>query len=157
MIDSGFDANLFKRKCINPTIDIIEKDKIILQDISSEPVSTLGSASITLLGRKIKFYLMSDDISFAPHSILGTRFLREYNCMIDFKKKCLHYENLRLPFIKVERVKLEPRSVTSFHINVTNSELRTGYISLAKGVFFGNAVVSNIDGKTYLPIFNTYL
>jgi len=94
----------------------------------------------------------------SPHGILRTEFLREHNCMIDFKKKCLHYGNSRLPFVKVERVKLAPRSVTPFHINVANSELRTGYIPLvksAKSVFFGNAVVSNIDGKIYLPIFNT--
>jgi len=158
MIDSGSDANLLKKECINPTIDIDEKDKIILQGISTDPVSTLGSASITLLGRKIKFHLVSDDISFAPHGILGTGFLREHNCMIDFKRKCLHYGNSRLPFVKIERVKLAPRSVTPFHINVTNPELRAGYIPLVKstkGVFFGNAIVSNIDGKAYLPIFNT--
>jgi len=158
MIDSGSDANLLKKEYINPTIDIDEKDKIILQGISAEPVSTLGSVSITLLGRKIKFHLVSDNISFASHGILGTGFLREHNCMIDFKKKCLHYGNSRLPFVKIERVKLAPRSVTPFHINVTNPELRTGYIPLvksAKGVFFGNAIVSNVDGKAYLPIFNT--
>jgi len=48
MIDSGSDANSLKKECINPAIDINEKDKIILQGISSEPVSTLGSASICL-------------------------------------------------------------------------------------------------------------
>jgi len=36
MIDSGSDANLLKKECINPAININEKDKIILQGISSE-------------------------------------------------------------------------------------------------------------------------
>jgi len=42
VIDSSSDANSLKKECINPAIDI-KKDKIILQDISSEPVSTLVS------------------------------------------------------------------------------------------------------------------
>jgi len=53
----------------------------------------------------------------APHVILGTYkkgFLQEHNCMIDFKKKCLHYGNSRLPFVKVERVKLAPRLLLRF-------------------------------------------
>lgn len=158
MIDSGSDINLIKKNCICSDIRTNQYNIVTLQGISPEPVSTAGSIVIPLLGRETEFHLVPDDIAFPQQGILGIRFLREHNAIIDFKNKCLHYDNSLIPFTETEYINIKPRSVTPFHVTITNPELTTGYLPFTKsieGIYLGNAIVTNVNGRAYLPIFNT--
>ncbi|XP_011859426.1 PREDICTED: uncharacterized protein LOC105556922 [Vollenhovia emeryi] len=84
--------------------------------------------------------------------------MREHHAVLDFQNNLLQYDNVRVPFAKTEIVEVKPRSVTPAHVNVSNPENQTGYVSLLpteSGIYFGNALVTNSHGKAYLPVFNT--
>ncbi|KMQ86395.1 reverse transcriptase [Lasius niger] len=76
---------------------------------------------------------------------------------IDYKNRCLHYDNTSIPFSEITYVHIGKRSISPFYVNIINSEKQYGYISrrtLIKNVYFGEAIVANINGKAYLPIIN---
>lgn len=158
MLDSGSDVNLIRERCVHSSLVSNKSNPVMLQGISSIPVTTLGSVNIRLLGQQIEFHLIPNDAPFLQDGILGIGFLKERNAVLDFKNKCLLFDGSSIPFTEVECVTLEPRSVTPFHALVTNPEKGTGYIPLIKsvdGIYFGDAIVTNSNGKAYLPIFNT--
>jgi len=64
MIDSDSAINIIKMGSLkDPKIN--EDDKIILRDIAQTAVEFHGSVVIRLLNRSIKFYIISDDITFS--------------------------------------------------------------------------------------------
>ncbi|XP_050462030.1 uncharacterized protein LOC126857007 [Cataglyphis hispanica] len=85
-------------------------------------------------------------------------FLKERMASIDYNNKCLHYDNSSIPFSETIYIHIGKRSVSPFYINITNPEKQYGYIpryTPAENVYFGEAIITNIKGKAYLPIFNT--
>jgi len=69
----------------------------------------------------------------------------------------LHYDS-SIPFIETTFIYIKKRSVTPFFVHVANSEKQYEYIPRCipfEKVYFGDAIVRNINGKAYLPIFNT--
>ena len=158
MIDSGSGINLIKQECINDDVIFDENNIIALQGIAPEPVNTLGTLTILLLGRDTRFHLVPNDIAFPQHGVLGTEFFKEHNAIINFDEKYLQYSGARMPFTETEYIKIKPRSVTPFYVFISNPELKTGYLPLLKpldGLYLGDALVTNIDGKAHLPVFNT--
>jgi len=158
MLDSGADVNLIKEKFVKPSIQINKNNAVILQGISPNSVTTLGTINIFILGKETEFHLIPNDAPFLQDGILGIGFLRAHNAVLDFKNKRLLYDDSSIPFTETEYITLKPRSVTPFYVYVTNPELKTGYIPLNKtvdGIYFGEAIVTNTGGKAYLPIFNT--
>ncbi|KAL6420931.1 hypothetical protein ACFW04_013610 [Cataglyphis niger] len=158
MIDSGSGVNLIKQRFINENIILNENETLILQGISSEPICTVGSVTILLLNLPTNFHVVPDTVGFPQDGILGNMFLKERMASIDYKNKCLHYDNSSIPFSETTYIHIGKRSVSPFYINVTNPEKQYGYIpryTLAENVYFGEAIVTNIKGKAYLPIFNT--
>lgn len=158
MIDSGADVNLIKIGCTDPSISLNRFNTLSLQGISSNFTTTLGSCNIRIFGKETEFHLVPDDTPFSQHGILGTGFLQDHNAVLDFKNKCLNYNNTCMPFAEANSITLQPRSVTPFHCYITNPELQTGYIppqKLEDGIYLGDAIVTNSEGKAYLPIFNT--
>ena len=158
MIDSGADVNLIKIGCLNSSTSFNKFHNLILQGISSKSITTLGSTNILIFGKETEFHLVPDDTPFPQHGILGTGFLRAHNAILDFQNKCLAYNNTCIPFAEATSVLLQPRSVTPFQCYITNPEMKTGYIppqKCEKGIYLGDAIVTNSKGKAYLPIFNT--
>jgi len=158
MLDSGADVNLIKEKFVKPSIQINKYNTIMLQGIAPNSVTTAGTINIFLLGKETEFHLIPNDAPFMQDGILGIEFLKTHNAVLDFKLKRLLYDDSSIPFFETEHVLLEPRSVTPFYAIITNPEIKTGYIPLHKtinGIYFGEAIVTNIGGKAYLPIFNT--
>jgi len=143
MLDSGADVNLIKENFVKPSIQINKNNTVMLQGISPNSVTTLGTINILILGKETTFHLIPNKAPFLQDGILGIEFLRTHNAVLDFKKKRLLYDDSSIPFSETEFIPLEPRSVTPFYIFITNPEIRTGYIP------------TNIGGKAYLPIFNT--
>lgn len=158
MIDSGSGVNLIKQHLLNANVIINNENTLSLQDISSKPVPTLGFVTILLLNRPTNFYVIPDTVSFPQDGILGNVFLKERMAKIDYKNKLLHYDDSSIPFIETILIHIKKRSVTPFFVHVANSEKQYGYIPRCmpfEKVYFGDAIVKNINGKAYLPIFNT--
>jgi len=158
MLDSGADVNLIKEKFVKPSIQINKYNTVLLQGISPNSVTTLGTINIFILGKVTEFHLIPDDAPFLQDGILGIGFLRTYNAVLDFKNKRLLYDDSSIPFTETKYITLKPRSVTPFYTYITNPELKTGCIPLNKsidGIYFGEAIVTNSGGKAYLSIFNT--
>jgi len=76
MLDSGADVNLIKEKFVKPSIQINKTNKVMLQGISPNPVTTLGTINIFVLGKEIEFHLIPEDAPFLQDGILGIEFLR---------------------------------------------------------------------------------
>jgi len=124
MIDLGSGINLIKQEYINDDVIYNDHDIIALQGIASEPVNTLGSLIIPLLGRETKFHLVSNDIAFPQHGVLGTEFFKEYNAIINFNEKYLQYSGAGMPFAETQYIRLKPRSVTPFYVFISNPEIK---------------------------------
>lgn len=123
-----------------------------------KPHRTLGSIVISLLGQPTEFHVLRDDYSFPFVGILGSPFFRQHRAMIDYKDKTLHCGTLRIPFSKNDTILVKPRTVTPYHVRITNPERNSGYIPLMQpvdGAFLGQAIVTNDNGVAYLRLFNT--
>lgn len=117
----------------------------------------MGSALISLVGKPTLFHVVSDSVGFIQDGILGNRFLQDRVASIDYGNRCLHYDNNNLPFTELVNIEIKRRTVSPFYVNVTNPEKQCGYIpriTLTEGVYFGDAVVTNTNGKAYLLIVN---
>lgn len=158
MIDSGSGVNLIKQSSLNSEVPWKDRRTYTLQGISSLSVETFGSVLISLVGKPTLFHVVPDSVGFVQNGILGNQFLQDHKANLNYKDKCLYYENVKIPFTEITNIKISGRSVSPFYVNVTNPEKQYGYIPLVmptKGLYYGNAVVTNINGKAYLPIINT--
>ncbi|XP_011860867.1 PREDICTED: uncharacterized protein LOC105558005 [Vollenhovia emeryi] len=158
MIDSGSKFNLIKERFIKePTI--INHDNVAeLKGITPGAVFTKGDIKIDFLGQQVLFHVIADSIAFPHDGIIGTPFFKNYGAIINYKRKCLIYDDTTIPFIRIERVYLTERSVTPFYVNILNSEVQEGYLprcNIPEKVYLGEAIVTNKNGKACLPIFNT--
>lgn len=158
MIDSGSRTNLIKQGSLNDSVKWNDRNIHTLQGISPQTVETLGSVMIDLMGKLTLFHIVPDSVKFAADGILGNQFLHDRAAIIDYKSKRLQYDNSSIPFTEIVTVKIRGRTVSPFYVNVMNPERQNGYIplvTLTKGVYFGEAIVTNVDGRAYLPIINT--
>lgn len=158
MIDSGSGVNLIKQSVIKFNVPWEDERTYTLQGISSQSVGTLGSVLISLMGKPTLFHVVPDSVGFVQNGILGNRFLQDHAANVDYKNKCLHYDNTKIPFTEIVNIKIKGRTISPFYVNVTNPEKQYGYIPLVtptKGLYYGNAIVTNVNGRAYLPIINT--
>lgn len=117
-----------------------------------------GSITLEILKRIVKFYIVPDDITFRYQEILGSEFLKECNATLDYGRKALLLDNLIVPFTKEEQKIIPLRTVALISFVISNPEISKGYIPLhepTKGVYFGEAIVSNSGGQDYLYVYNT--
>jgi transposase InsO family protein len=157
MIDSGSGLNLIKQSSVHLSVPWEDERTHSLRGISPDEVETLGSVMLSIMGKPTLFHVLRDSVNLNPDGILGNGFLHERNANVDYKNNCLHYDNSSVPFSKNFNVKIKGRTVSPFHLIVTNPEKQFGYVprvTLTKGVYYGEAIVTNINGKAYLPIIN---
>lgn len=159
VVDSGSEINLIKENCLLPNNNINYSDQLSLQGIDHKPTSTLGSLTISLVGQKTKFHVLPSDASFIQDGILGTEFLIQHRAKINFEENNIQCSNFNIPFNATSQIiPIEPRTVSPFYVVVANPEVKQGYIprmDYAKGIIIGDALISNDQGKAFLPLFNT--
>lgn len=158
MIDSGSDATLLRHDLVAPDIPRDKLDVLFLRGITSKPLITLGSVSVVLLGKAVKFHLMPDDFTLPYDGILGTDFFTQAKAIIDYEGKCVRLRGIHIPFAERTVVVAKARTVTPFFANIVNPERQCGYIPpliSIPGVHLGDAIVTNSNGRAYLPLFNT--
>ncbi|EFN80441.1 Retrovirus-related Pol polyprotein from transposon 412, partial [Harpegnathos saltator] len=84
IVDSGSDINIIKTSVINSNLQVNTNHTLSMQGISPEPVKTLGSVTITLLGKPTEFHLAPYNFGFPNRGILGSTFFKLHNANIDY-------------------------------------------------------------------------
>lgn len=157
MVDTGAAPNLVKRNRLNPDTEIDTRITLRLTGITDGEVRTLGKLKINIHGRDIDFHAVDGNFPISQDGILGADFLSRTG-KINFVDQVVEWHDRLFPFIQREIVRIPARSRAVSHVRVINSEISEGYIprlNIHDGVYLGNAIVSNRDGRAYLCAINT--
>ena len=158
MIDTGSEVNLLKVQAVKRIQEVDANKQLLLKGISPDPVPTLGTIKITLLGNDATFHIVKNDFPIKPHGILGAEFLTERNATINYQKKQLNFHGNSIPFVNTNQIVLPATAKTISFVRVSNPTIEEGYLprlDLGTGIHTGNALVRNRDGKAYLQIINS--
>lgn len=131
---------------------------LTIRGITQEPLQTLGSAKINLLGEKTEFHVLPESFAIPSDGILGTDFFEQHNTTIDYGNKSVRCNTITIPFFKQEIIECKARTAMPFRVVITNPEKGSGYvppIRYCDGVYAGIAIVTNGQGKEHLEFFNT--
>lgn len=156
MIDTGAAINLVKMESLCPNTLINYKDRVRISGISHEKITTRGSTNIKILGYDVKAQAVPNDFPIEEGGILGLPFLKG-NSKIDLIDSVLEWKGYNFPFIN-EPVIVPPRSVKTLPIRIQNTKLSQGYIprlAIGKGIYAGEAAVTNNNGLAYIKVYNT--
>lgn len=157
MIDTGAAVNIIKQRCINARTPINTRDTISLSGITREQVETLGSIVINAHAHPVTLYVVPDNFAIPQEGILGTEFL-QYSDGINLKEKFVNWHGIEIPFTDREVIVAPARSRSTFCVKVANPDVKIGYVPRLRareGVYIGDAVVTNRNGKAYLGVTNT--
>ena len=102
--------------------------------------------------------LFQNEVPVEEDRVLGTEFFQDDNTNINYTSKCLEIENHCYPFKSTNTSTIPARKVTTFYVQIKNTEKSEGYIlrlHIQDGVYVGDAVVKNHEGKAYLKFANT--
>lgn len=157
MVDTGAAPNLIKHNCLQSNAQIDNQNILRLTGITSGEVKTLGSINTTIHGHTIEFHVVSKNFPIPQDGILGADFLSGTG-KIDFANQIVEWYDLSFPFTRREVVRLPARSRAVTHVRVINSDVSEGYIPrlpAREGVYLGDAIVRNQNGKAYMYAINT--
>lgn len=157
MVDTGAAPNLVKRNRLNSDTDIDTRITLRLTGITDGEVRTLGKIKMNIYGHDIDFHVVDENFPISQDGILGADFLSQAG-KINFVDQMVEWHGRLFPFTQKETVRIPARSRAVTHIRVVNSEISEGYVprlDVHKGVYLGNAIVNNRDGKAYLYAINT--
>ena len=156
MVDTGAGLNLVKARALHRSNRINYKDRMQISGITTEKLTTKGSATINILGHDIQLQVVSNTFPLQEEGILGTGFLGE-NSIINFNNNMLEWNGHSIPFYK-DQITIPPRTVKTLPVNIRKTKLLQGYIPkilLGEGIYAGEAIVTNHDGQAFVKIFNT--
>ncbi|RLU25700.1 hypothetical protein DMN91_001857 [Ooceraea biroi] len=77
---------------------------------------------------------------------------------IDYADGYLEMSDMKIPFFSSETIIVPPRSESTFYIRLQNPEIKVGYlpkITLTQGIYLGDIIANNVNGKVHLPIIST--
>lgn len=157
MLDTGSEVNLIKISSIDPETLINVGEKIKLSGITEGCVETLGSVEINVLNNKIKFHVVQPSFPIETDGILGTAFY-EGSADVLYTQECVVWHGNRIPFANKEMLRVPPRSNSGISIKIINKEVTEGLlprINVAPGIYLGNAIVRNVNGRAIARIINT--
>lgn len=158
MVDSGSEINLIKVGQFSDNLPIDPSVSLRLCGISSDPVETQGEVTIRIADKPVQFHIVQENFPIQQSGILGSQFLRQNSVNLDYLNKRLQLQNMFIPFDEPEKITVHARTANPFHVKIANPEIQKGYVPplrVCKGIFVGNAIVSNDKGRAYLRIFNT--
>lgn len=158
MIDTGAALNIIKIRSIHPDTPLDPCDKIYLSGITPEKIGTLGSINAQIFGYPVTLHAVPNDFPIVQEGILGSEFLRGAS-KLDFKRKYILWQGIEIPFAQQETVVAPARSQSTFYVRVGNANhVTSGYVPrlfAGDGIYLGDAVVTNRDGRAYLRVINT--
>ncbi|KAI4476526.1 hypothetical protein M0804_013505 [Polistes exclamans] len=158
MIDTGADINLIKIKKLAKRTIINTKRIVQLTGITPDTQKTLGTVELIIFGEKSTFHAVDNHFSISADGIIGNEFLCSTPTNIDYIREVLIVKNRRVPFTVGDKVGIPPRTSKVIFCHVINADVKDGYIpriQLPMGVYAGEALVGNVDGKAYFGLINT--
>lgn len=159
LLDSGAGPCLIKRKFVLAPAEIDETNILHLIGISPQLVPTLGKVVLSLLGCFTEFHMVPDDFPILQDGIIGTSFLSKHKAKINWEGNQLELNDLSIPFSnQAGSYTIPARTRKIVHVRLKNTELSEGYVprfDLPYGIYMGNALVKNRQGKAYLALINT--
>jgi len=157
MIDTGAAPNVIKQRSIHPNTPISRDDPLYLSGITNGRVETLGTINIRMMGHPVSLHVVPDCFPIAQEGILGSDFLRDASS-INLSEKYVEWQGTKIPFSSRETVVIPARAQSTFYIRVKNPQVKIGYVPrlrVCEGVYLGDAVVTNRDGRAYIRVINT--
>ncbi|XP_057329925.1 uncharacterized protein LOC130670528 [Microplitis mediator] len=158
MIDTGCELNLIKYGKINPNTWIDRSEILKLTGITAEFVFTLGKMETEFFGIPITFHLVPNEFPIRRNGILGSKFLKDNHIDVLYSQGCLKVQGNRINFEREETIVVPARTKSGFYVRVANPEIETGYVGrlrIQKGIYLGEAVVTNRCGRAYMYIVNS--
>ena len=158
MIDTGAARNLIKQKFLNPEVPIHSQNELKLTGITGLPLYTLGQVKINILGYPTIFKIIPNEVPVEEDGVSGSEFFEDNSVNVNYTSKCLEIENHCYPFKSTNTFTIPARTVTAFYVNIKNTEKSEGYVPrlhIQDGVYVGDSVVKNHEGKAYLKFTNT--
>lgn len=157
LLDTGAMPNLLKEKVIDENYKINRDEILLLSGITNQTVKTLGKIKFDLYGCLTEFHIIPNNFPILQDGLLGNEFFKSAKAKIDYHQGCLIINDTVIPFHSNKIQKLNPRSRTIVEMYTINN-IEIGYIPKKEyqpGVFYGNALIKNENGKVYLPVINT--
>jgi len=157
MIDTGAAPNVIKKRSLHPEIIIKRDDTLFLSGITNGRVETLGSIEISVMGHPVTLHVVPDNFPIAQEGILGSDFLRDAST-INLSKHYVEWQGTKIPFSSRETIVVPARSQAAFYLRIKNPQIKIGYVPrlrVGEGVFLGDAIVTNRDGKAYVHVINS--
>lgn len=157
MVDTGAAPNLIKINRLISKEPIDNKQVLFLTGITDGQIRTLGSVEVSILGRTITFHVVPSDFPISRDGILGSEFLCDVG-RINFVNQTVEWREATFPFVQRESIRIPARSSIVLYVKVSNTYLKTGYVprlKLTDGIYLGEAVVTNRNGRAFLRAFNT--
>ncbi|KAI4476352.1 hypothetical protein M0804_013667 [Polistes exclamans] len=158
MIDTGAEVNLLKKNCIKPSTRIDKTDLLQLTGITLEKQNTLGTLIIRIFEEDVLFYLVDENFPIHFDGILGMDFLGSRSAIINNTLRCLSFKNMSVPFSRSESICVASRSSKISYCYIKTSEISEGYMPLLQlpvGIYAGEALIKNSNGKGFFKISNT--
>ena len=137
---------------------LISLSVLKLTGINDLPLYTLGQVKINIFGYPTIFNIILNEVPVEENGLLGSKFFQDNSVNINYTSKCLEIENHCYSFKSTNTFTISARTVTTFYVNIKNTEKREGYVPrlrIQDGVYVGDAVVKNHRGKAYLKFANT--
>ncbi|KAI4474720.1 hypothetical protein M0802_015474, partial [Mischocyttarus mexicanus] len=158
MVDTTSDVNLIKTKALRNDVQTNATDIIELTGISPDRQNTLGTVDIEIFGEYSRFHIVRDDFPIHADGILGDEFFRSNHTAVVYTGEYLMVRNRKIPFAVSGSVCIPPRTSKIIQCYVINNGVKEGYIPqlrLPHGIYAGEALVTNNNGKANIKIINT--
>jgi len=157
MVDTGAAPNVIKKRSLHPETVIKRGDTLFLSGITNGRVETLGSIEISVMGHPVTLHVVPDNFPIAQEGILGSDFLRDAST-INLSERYIEWQGTKIPFSTRETIVIPARLQAAFYLRVNNPRVKIGYVPrlrVCEGVFLGEAIVTNREGKAYVRVINS--
>jgi len=151
MIDTGAEPNLIKARNVHPDTQILREDKLHI---------AFGSIQVLLMGHPLRMDVVPDNFPIPQEGILGTDFLKDSaSTLIKYNAQgSITWHGITIPCTRQGAVLIPAKTAKIFYVKIKNPEIKAGLVPrlhLGDGLYAGNALVKNHEGRAYIKIINT--
>ncbi|KAJ8681315.1 hypothetical protein QAD02_017102 [Eretmocerus hayati] len=77
VVDTRAERNSIKLASLDPGQEVERADTVFLKGFGSDPVETLGSTMLPLLGQRVQFHVVANELPIPGGGVLGTRYFSQ--------------------------------------------------------------------------------
>lgn len=155
LVDTGSEISVLKKSALQSGSNVNSHSILELTGINKLVVNAREQIRLLLNEIEGDMHIVPDDFPIPYDGILGAEFLKRYKATLCFNHDNLIINGQEIALINSPRKKimLPARSKSLIELDVANPSQGEGYVELldaGQGIFIGNALVSNRDGKCRL-------